>query len=34
MYSNMSCNEAIATITNVGAGVEDAVVGAVGMSFG
>jgi hypothetical protein len=34
MYSNMSCNEAIATITNVGAGVEGAVVGAVGISFG
>jgi hypothetical protein len=34
MCSNMSCNEAMATITNVGAGIEGAVVGAVGISFG
>ena len=33
-YSNMSCNKAITTITNVGAGVGDVVVGAVGISFG
>ena len=33
MYSNMSCNKAIATITNVGAGVEGAAVGAVAISF-
>ena len=34
MYSHISCNKAIAAITNVGAGVRGAVDNAVGMSFG